>query len=80
VSLPLVVDGGACHRWSLCITLSSPPFRRIQKAQLAHQFPESRAAGSFKTVMCQSWLETATCKYGNDCKFAHGETELRYAR
>lgn len=32
---------------------------------------------TYKTVMCQNWLESATCGFGNYCKFAHGEVELR---
>uniref|UniRef100_A0A914P5Q6 C3H1-type domain-containing protein n=1 Tax=Panagrolaimus davidi TaxID=227884 RepID=A0A914P5Q6_9BILA len=27
--------------------------------------------------MCQAWLESTRCAFGPDCKFAHGETELR---
>jgi len=47
------------------------------QAQFAHQYPMGRANSSYKTVMCQSWLETAICKFGEECKFAHGEHELR---
>jgi len=32
---------------------------------------------TYKTVMCQTWLETANCGFGANCKFAHGEAELR---
>uniref|UniRef100_A0AC34QCR6 C3H1-type domain-containing protein n=1 Tax=Panagrolaimus sp. JU765 TaxID=591449 RepID=A0AC34QCR6_9BILA len=35
---------------------------------------------TYKTVMCQAWLESAHCSFGADCKFAHGETELRPAK
>jgi hypothetical protein len=34
-------------------------------------------ADSYKTVMCQTWLESGTCNFGMNCKFAHGEHELR---
>ncbi|KAI1705825.1 zinc finger c-x8-C-x5-C-x3-H type (and similar) domain-containing protein [Ditylenchus destructor] len=34
-------------------------------------------ADKYKTVMCQTWLETAKCRFGARCKFAHGESELR---
>lgn len=32
---------------------------------------------SYKTVMCQAWLEAAMCSFGENCRFAHGEHELR---
>ncbi|KAI1700580.1 zinc finger c-x8-C-x5-C-x3-H type (and similar) domain-containing protein [Ditylenchus destructor] len=38
----------------------------------------SRFEQTFKTVMCQSWLETLTCRFGDRCKFAHGVAELRH--
>jgi len=31
----------------------------------------------YKTEMCKSWAESNTCRYGEKCQFAHGETELR---
>lgn len=36
-------------------------------------------ADTFKTVMCQAWLESTYCAFGAECKFAHGEAELRPA-
>lgn len=30
--------------------------------------------------MCLQWLNSQTCAFGADCKFAHGETELRPAK
>lgn len=32
---------------------------------------------TYKTVMCQAWLESMSCTFGENCKFAHGEKELR---
>lgn len=32
---------------------------------------------TYKTVMCQAWLESMSCKFNDQCKFAHGEHELR---
>uniref|UniRef100_A0AC35TRX2 C3H1-type domain-containing protein n=1 Tax=Rhabditophanes sp. KR3021 TaxID=114890 RepID=A0AC35TRX2_9BILA len=32
---------------------------------------------SYKTVMCQAWLENKTCSFGENCRFAHGESELK---
>jgi len=31
----------------------------------------------YKTELCRSWVESASCKYGNKCQFAHGQHELR---
>jgi len=31
----------------------------------------------YKTELCRSWVESAICKYGNKCQFAHGQHELR---
>ncbi|KAK9704194.1 hypothetical protein K7432_010344 [Basidiobolus ranarum] len=31
----------------------------------------------YKTELCRSFGETATCRYGTKCQFAHGEHELR---
>ena len=33
----------------------------------------------FKTEICHSWEISHTCKYGNNCSFAHGHDELRKA-
>jgi hypothetical protein len=35
---------------------------------------------TYKTVMCQAWLESMKCTFGENCKFAHGEQELRPAK
>jgi hypothetical protein len=31
----------------------------------------------YKTELCRSWVESATCKYGSKCQFAHGQHEIR---
>ena len=31
----------------------------------------------YKTQLCRTFQETGTCSYGDRCKFAHGEAELR---
>lgn len=35
---------------------------------------------SYKTVMCQAWLSSKICQFAENCRFAHGETELRPSR
>ena len=32
---------------------------------------------NYKIVKCKNWDKDGTCKYGNQCTFAHGEEELR---
>lgn len=31
----------------------------------------------YKTVLCESWTKSGTCKYGWGCRYAHGEYELK---
>ena len=31
----------------------------------------------YKTALCNNFSQTGNCKYGDNCKFAHGEEELR---
>jgi len=31
----------------------------------------------YKTELCRSWIESASCKYGTKCQFAHGQHEIR---
>ncbi|KAG7321960.1 hypothetical protein KOW79_014818 [Hemibagrus wyckioides] len=35
------------------------------------------ASNRYKTELCRSFQENGSCKYGNKCQFAHGESELR---
>ncbi|CAO4378490.1 unnamed protein product [Caenorhabditis nigoni] len=52
---------------------------------LGHSFADPRRRGerrmqkpeSYKTVICQAWLESKTCTFAENCRFAHGEEELR---
>ena len=32
---------------------------------------------NYKTIKCKNLLETGSCKFGHNCKYAHGERELR---
>uniref|UniRef100_A0A914Y2M5 C3H1-type domain-containing protein n=1 Tax=Panagrolaimus superbus TaxID=310955 RepID=A0A914Y2M5_9BILA len=38
---------------------------------------DKKHSDTYKTVMCLQWLSSSTCTFGADCKFAHGEAELR---
>ena len=37
---------------------------------------EKRKDPKYKTELCKSFMENNFCKYGNKCRFAHGEKEL----
>ena len=37
----------------------------------------NRKLGLYKTELCRSWEEKGSCKYGEKCQFAHGDTEQR---
>ncbi|CAD5212527.1 unnamed protein product [Bursaphelenchus okinawaensis] len=53
---------------------------RVQNAMGNHAFGFPRKTAkpdTYKTVMCQAWLESMKCSFGENCKFAHGEHELR---
>lgn len=36
-----------------------------------------RKAETHKTIPCRAWNDTGRCNYGNKCKFAHGDEDLR---
>ena len=39
--------------------------------------PSRRMKAKKKTELCKSWIETGHCQYDSECKFAHGDHELR---
>ncbi|CAI5442016.1 unnamed protein product [Caenorhabditis angaria] len=38
---------------------------------------QKRKEEAFKTALCEAHKKTGVCPYGNGCRFAHGENELR---
>ncbi|KAF3450847.1 hypothetical protein FNV43_RR06936 [Rhamnella rubrinervis] len=34
----------------------------------------------FKTKLCHKWVRTRNCPYGNNCRYAHGYTEIQKLR
>lgn len=36
--------------------------------------------GRYKTELCHNYAENGQCRYGLQCKFAHGEHEMRHVR
>ena len=74
------------QRMFIWITLNSITyfFRRAHHALLVHyqneQQNSQRFEDSYKTVMCENWLERARCDFGKNCRFAHGFDEIRPSR
>lgn len=52
----------------------------VQEAGLNGTTGKINKQETYKTVMCQAWLESTKCLFGENCKFAHGESELRPAK
>lgn len=38
---------------------------------------EFRRAAAYKTVLCQAFRDKGSCDYGEACRYAHGEEDLR---
>lgn len=53
-------------------TQSRPEKKATQSAQSQFQFSEK-----YKTEICKNYEQSKFCKFGSNCCFAHGETELR---
>lgn len=67
------------------IQIPIPHFcRQARHALLVHyqneQQNSKRFEDSYKTVMCENWLERAHCDFGKNCRFAHGFEEIRPSR
>jgi len=59
----------------------NPQTEQARMSLLAHEKETAlRSEESYKTVICRNWLETATCAFGKNCRFAHGESELKPSR
>jgi hypothetical protein len=70
-SLPL-------HKLSPSDTLKSPSFSfPLLTPRNFDIETELSRQNLYKTELCRSWVESASCKYGNKCQFAHGQHELR---
>ena len=37
---------------------------------------ESKFQTKYKTELCKNWIEIGFCRYGNNCKYAHGHSEV----
>ncbi|GMT15433.1 hypothetical protein PFISCL1PPCAC_6730, partial [Pristionchus fissidentatus] len=58
-------------------SLVAPFGALVNGARLPPPGRKSPLPDSYKTVMCQAWLEASMCSFGENCRFAHGEHELR---
>ncbi|CAD6192459.1 unnamed protein product [Caenorhabditis auriculariae] len=61
-------------------SFENAPFDTLpQNQQIGRRNAERRIPKpeSYKTVICQAWLESKTCSFAENCRFAHGEEELR---
>lgn len=47
-------------------------------AKFIDEFFILRRQEAFKTSLCDMWRKGQPCSYGEECRFAHGEAELRY--
>merc|ERR1712160_2105 len=43
------------------------------------QFNNDQNNDRFKTALCRNFMEQGNCSYGDNCRFAHGDQELRPA-
>ena len=64
-------EGGDVARGRRDVSVSSVPGTGGED-----QHPEH----TYKTEMCNNWIEFGSCRYNGKCRFAHGEDELRVAR
>ncbi|KAF1760725.1 hypothetical protein GCK72_008974 [Caenorhabditis remanei] len=74
-----IADNEQIHAMQLRALSTQPPSNHItpyvdprRRGERRMQKPES-----YKTVICQAWLESKTCTFAENCRFAHGEEELR---
>ncbi|PAV84125.1 hypothetical protein WR25_27242 [Diploscapter pachys] len=52
-------------------------FGPVRSGNAPSSVTSPQTVDSFKTVMCKAWLEGYPCPFQENCKFAHGEHELR---
>ena len=56
------------------------PWRKMATARYEREREGRRRAQgpwNLKTRLCKQWKVTGKCRYGDDCRFAHGAAELR---
>uniref|UniRef100_A0A1I7U626 C3H1-type domain-containing protein n=1 Tax=Caenorhabditis tropicalis TaxID=1561998 RepID=A0A1I7U626_9PELO len=76
-----IAENEQIHSMQIQALSSIPPSNHVS----SHLMADPRRRGerrmqkpeSYKTVICQAWLESKTCTFAENCRFAHGEEELR---
>ncbi|KMT00700.1 hypothetical protein BVRB_9g219880 [Beta vulgaris subsp. vulgaris] len=48
-----------------------------RETSVVSNFPPVGVASRIKTRPCHSWMRNKSCRYGPNCRYAHGEAELR---
>ena len=59
------------RKYAFSCSFCTVPFLVGQKAVVSASRPR------YKTTLCRNWQSTNECMFGEDCIFAHGESELR---
>uniref|UniRef100_A0AC34FTS6 C3H1-type domain-containing protein n=1 Tax=Panagrolaimus sp. ES5 TaxID=591445 RepID=A0AC34FTS6_9BILA len=52
-------------------------WRALSDTERTHFLNERRRDIAYKTSLCRYWKVLGYCNYGEECRFAHGITELR---
>ena len=80
---PASNESSFCHSptWQTAdrSTRQSLPFDSSPDPQITLQLQHIQNASRYKTRLCRTFLETEACRYGDNCRFAHGKQELRVA-
>ena len=57
-------------------SMSNSEKYQIRKEVRQRRKQEEHGLIKFKTELCKSWCENGYCRYGDNCKFAHGLEEI----
>lgn len=59
---------------------SFPPSNRSSSTIIISSNADCTLDGTYKTELCNKYIENGHCPYGSRCQFAHGERELRRSK
>ncbi|CAO3671569.1 unnamed protein product [Rhizopus stolonifer] len=59
---------------------SISPKKTRTKNQQKVQKINTKDVTLYKTELCRNWIELGACRYGDKCRYAHGEEEMRSLR
>uniref|UniRef100_A0A9J2PLZ0 C3H1-type domain-containing protein n=1 Tax=Ascaris lumbricoides TaxID=6252 RepID=A0A9J2PLZ0_ASCLU len=63
--------------WSKTLQISPPEWQAMSDIERGIVQRERRKTNAYKTALCREFRDTGGCGYGAECRFAHGESELR---